>query len=135
MKRPRWVWLISSFYISAGLWGLLSCLDMMSGGKPLPPSVLAHFENYSALDWGLVISVRIFDVIVGVLFLLLRKASVYVFGFKFVYGVALTLREALTRGAMDASTAERVLPAAILWSVSAAVVFYALHLMRKGVLK
>ncbi len=75
MKRPRWVWLIASFYISAGLWALLIYADMLSGGKPLPPSVLSHFENYSALDYGLVISVSILNLIAGALFLMLRKAK------------------------------------------------------------
>lgn len=135
VKRPALVWLISSFYISAGLWALLAYYQMSSGLAPLPPSILAHFADYSEFDYQLLMSVAALNVIAGVLFLLLRRESVYVFAFKFVAGVLLTVWDALTKGGMDASSAEYMIVALMLWSASAAVCFYAWHLMRKGVLR
>lgn len=135
VKRPRWVWLISSFYISAGLWAILIYSQMSAGLKPLPPSVLAHFEGYSGSDYLLLISLHALSVIAGALFLALRKESVYVFIFKFGIGVPLTVCYALEKGALDASRPENVIVALIGWSAAALVCFYAWRLMKEGVLK
>lgn len=134
-RRPRWVWLISSFYVSSGLWSLLIYYQIAAGMKPLPPSGLAHFANYSGLDFLPLMSVSALSVIAGVLFLLLQKASVYVFLFKFAFADLLTIWLALTKGAMDTSRPEYIIAGLVLWASSAGVCYYAWHLMRKGVLK
>lgn len=135
LKRPALVWLLSSFYISAGLWSLLVYFQMLSGASPLPPSVLAHFENYSRSDYWLLMSVAALNVIAGALFLLLRREAVYVFGFKFLVAVPLSVWDALTRDAMDRSEPGNIVVALLLWSASAAVFFYAWKLRKKGVLR
>lgn len=135
VRRPRWVWLIASFYISAGLWSLLFYVLIASGEKPLPPSTLAHFANYSTLDFLPLMSGSVLSVIAGVLFVMLRRASVYFFAFKFAFADVLTIWLALTKGAMDASRPENIALGLLLWGSSAGVCFYAWYLMRRGVLR
>ncbi len=134
-RRPRWVWLISSFYVSSGLWSLLIYYQIATGEKPLPASSLAHFANYSGPDFLPLMSLAVLGVIAGVLFVLLRKASVYVFALRFACAVILAVWQAMTKGSMDTSRPENIMAGLVLWGASAAVCFYAWHLMRKGVLK
>jgi len=127
-RRPAWVWLISSFYISAGLWSLLIYFQVSSGLHPLPESKLAYFGNYSASDYWPLMSVSGLNVIAGALFLFLRKESVYVFGFKFVFAVGVAVWNALEKDAMDTSRFEYIIVGLLLWSASAAVCFICLAL-------
>ncbi len=135
-RRPSWVWLISSYYLSAGLWSIAIYWQLSHGALTLlPPSSLAYFENYTAVDYGLLMIVHALGIAAAVLLLLLRRAAVYVFAARFVFGVGLTVRTALVHGYLDTSRPGLMLASLLLWSAAAAVCFYAWHLLRKGVLR
>jgi hypothetical protein len=135
-RRPSWVWLIAAYYLSAGAWSLAIYWQLYSGGLTLlPPSSLAYFENYTGVDYLLMMAVSALGILAAVLLLLLRRAAVYVFAFHFVYALGLALRNAFVHGVMDASRPGLVLAALLLWGAAAAVCFYAWHLLRKGLLK
>lgn len=135
-RRPAWVWLIASYYISAGLWSLAVYYQLLTGNVTLlPPSRMMFFEGYGSADYGLFMSFSVLSVLAGVLFVQLRKESAYLFVLKFASAAGLTVWYGLTRGALDASRPENMLAALGLWSVSAGVCWYAWRLMRQGVLK
>jgi len=135
-RRPRLVWLIGSYYVSAGLWSLAIYSQLATGSLSLlPQSRLIYFENYQGLDYSLLMLASLLGITAGVLLMLLRRASVYVFALKFVFAVALAVWQGLTIGGLDTSRPEYLLAGLLLWSASATVCFYAWHLMQKGVLK
>ncbi len=134
-RRPALVWLISSYCISSGLWALLIYFQVAQGLHPLPESKLAYFANYSGSDYWPLMAVSALNVVAGVLFLLLRRESVFVFFGKFIYAAGVAVWNALGKGAPDTSDPKYILAGLLLWGASAAVCFYAWHLMRKGVLK
>lgn len=134
-RRPALVWLISSYCIATGLWSLLLYFQVSSGLHPLPQSKLDYFENYSGSDYWPLMTISVLTVIAGMLLLLLRKESVYVFAFKFALAVGVAVWNALEKGSMDTSRFEYIIIGLLLWGSSAAVCFYAWYLMRKGVLR
>ncbi len=135
-RRPSWVWLIASYYISAGLWSLAVYWQLYTGELTLlPPSSRVYFDNYTGADYWPLAAASALGILAAVLLLMLRRASAYLFAARFVFAVAWALWNAYARGAPDTSRPGFVLAALALWSASAAVCFYAWHLMRKGVLK
>lgn len=135
-RRPSWVWLIASYYISAGLWSVAIYWQLYTGQLTLlPPSSRIHFEGYTGADYAPLLLVSVLGIAAGVLLVLLRRASVYLFGARFVLAAVLALWNAHAHGALDTSRPGYLLAALVLWSASAAVCFYAWHLLRKGVLK
>lgn len=135
-RRPSWVWLIGSYYISYGVWSLVIYWQLYTGTLTLlPPSSRLYFDNYTGADYWPLMALSVLAIVAAVLLLLLRRASVYLFTLRFVCAVGLAVWHAYTKGALDTSRPGYVLAALVLWSASAAVCFYAWHLMRKGVLK
>lgn len=136
-KRPALVWLISSFYISAGFWSILIYSQMSFSGVTtlLPESSRAYFGNYSGFDYWPLMFVSALGIIAGVLFLLLRRESVHAFAFRFVIAVGVAVWNALEKGSIDTSRPGYILAGLLLWGASAAVCFYAWRLMRNGVLR
>jgi hypothetical protein len=135
-RRPSWVWLISSYYISAGLWSLAIYWQLYNGALTLlPPSSRIYFDAYTGADYGLLAAISVLGIGAAALFVMLRRASVYLFMARFVLAVGVASWNALNKGALDSSRPGYILAALVLWSVSAAVCFYAWRLMRKGVLK
>lgn len=133
-RRPALVWLISSFCISSGLWSLLIYYQVAQGLHPLPESKLAYFANYSGSDYWPLMTISALTVLAGGLLLLLRKEAVPAFAVKFAGGVGVAVWNAQEKGAMDTSEPQYLLVGLLLWSASAAMIFYAWHLKRKGVL-
>ena len=135
-RRPPLVWLIASYYLSAGAWSLAIYYQLASGTLTLlPPSRLAYFESYQGGDYALLMAASLLGMAAAVLLLLLRKESVYLFALKFAYSAGLAVWYALSKGALDTSRPEYLLAGLLLWSAAAAVCFYAWSLMQKGVLK
>ncbi len=135
-RRPSWVWLIASYYLSAGVWSLAIYWQLYSGALTLlPPSSASYFEGYARADYLLLMAASALGMLAAVLFLLLRRAAVYVFAFRFVLALGLAVRNALVHGSMDTSRPGYVLAALLLWGAAAGVCYYAWHLMRRGVLK
>lgn len=135
-RRPPWVWLIASYYVSAGLWSLAIYYQLLNGQLTLlPPSRRMYFEGYGSMDYLLLMSFSLLGVIAGLLFVQLRKESVYLFALKFAGAAGVTIWYGLTRGALDASSPGNLLAALVLWSVSAVVCYYAWLLQQRGVLK
>jgi hypothetical protein len=134
-RRPALVWFIGSFCISSGLYAILYYYQIAHGMHPLPESKLAYFANYSAADYWPLVAVNTLTVLAGALLIMLRKAALYAFALKFVLAVGVAVWDALTLGAPDTSEPEYIVVGLLLWGGSAAVVFYAWYLMRKGVLK
>lgn len=135
-RRPSWVWLIASYYISAGLWSLAIYWQLYTGALTLlPPSSRLYFDNYTGADYVPLLALSVLGIAAGALFVMLRRASAYLFAARFVLAVGVAVWNALSKGALDTSRPGYVLAALALWSVSAAVCFYAWHLVRKGVLR
>ncbi len=134
-RRPALVWLIGSFSISSGLYAMLFYYQIANGMHPLPESKLAYFANYSGADFWPLAAVSALSVLAGALLILLRKQAVHAFALKFAAGVGVAVWNALEKGSMDTSEPQYILAGLLLWGLSAAMVFYAWHLMRKGVLK
>lgn len=135
-RRPSWVWLIASYYISAGLWSLAIYWQLYTGALMLlPPSSRLYFDNYTGADFGLLMAIAALGIAAGVLLVMLRRASFYLFALRFACAVGLAVWNAYTRGAPDTSRPGYILAALVLWSASAAVCFYAWRLLRMGVLK
>ncbi len=134
-RRPALVWLISGYCLSSGLWSLLIYYQIAQGMHPLPESKLAYFANYSGADYWPLMAVGALNVVAGVLFVLLRRESVFVFFGKFFFAAGVAVWNALEKGAPDTSEPKYILAGLLLWGASAAVCFYAWHLLRKGVLR
>ncbi len=134
-RRPALVWFLGSFCISSGLYAILFYYQISNGMHPLPESKLLSFENYAGSDYWPMMLVSALTVLAGMLLLLLRKESVFVFTLKFILGAGVAVWNALTKGALDTSEFGYIVAGLLLWSASAAMVFYAWYLVRKGVLK
>ncbi len=134
-RRPALVWFIGSFSISSGLYAILFYYQISHGMHPLPESKLAYFANYSEADYWPLMAVSALTVLAGALLILLRKASLYAYALKFVLGVGVAVWNALAKGSLDTSEPEYIFIGLLLWGFSAAMVFYAWHLARKGVLR
>lgn len=135
-RRPSWVWLIASYYISAGLWSLAIYWQLYTGKLTLlPPSNLPYFANLAGADYWPLMALSGLGVCAAVLLLLLRRVSLYLFALHFALGVGFAVWNALARGALDTSRPGMILAGLALWSASAAVCFYVWHLAQKGVLK
>lgn len=135
-RRPSWVWLIGSYYISAGLWSLVIYWQLYTHRLSLlPPSTLIYFDNYSGADYAVLMGLSALGIAAAIALLLLRRASVYLFALKFTLAVGLAVYGAFNGGGLDTSRPGFIVGGLLLWSVAAAVCFYAWHLLRKGVLK
>jgi hypothetical protein len=135
-RRPSWVWLIGSYYISAGLWSLAIYWQLYTHRLSLlPPSTRIYFDNYTGADYGVLMGLSALGICAAIALLMLRRASVYLFAARFMFSALLAIYGAFHGGALDTSRPGYVLAGLVLWSVSAGVCFYAWHLLRKGVLK
>lgn len=87
MRRPRWVWVISVYYLCMFVFSYLALFLFLSHSVAVPEAIRAHIENLTAIEW-LVLVIQSFIAVSGAVALFfLRQQAYYLFTTGFVIGL------------------------------------------------
>ena len=122
MTRPRWVWVISMYYLCMFVFSYLALFLVLSNSVSVPEQIRARIENLTAIAW-VVLVVQSFIAVSGAMALLfLRKIAYYLFITGFGIGSAWILWRSVS------------LMSAMGMAILAAVCLYTRKLRREGTL-
>lgn len=83
-KPPRWVWIISVFYIISSVWTSTSWYIVVSRGMHNTPETKTYFGSLMALNYGLMIAQALVTLSAAIMLLLLSKAAYRLFCAAFI---------------------------------------------------
>ena len=122
MTRPRWVWVISIYYLCMFVFTYLALFLILSNSVSVPEQIRARIENLTAIEW-VVLVVQSFIAVSGAMALLfLRKIAYYLFITGFGIGSGWILWRSVS------------LMSALGMAILAAVCLYTRKLRREGTL-
>lgn len=133
--RPLAVSLISGYYLISILFAGGALWLTYSGLLPIPQPQRAYLDSMSWVDHAITIFALAVKLAGAVAFFFLRRSAVYLFALALLANLSLTIYQIAAKGFLH-SVGLIALPGMVIgWTLSAAILIYAVSLAKKGVLR
>jgi hypothetical protein len=133
-RRPVWIWVISVFYLLSAGYTLLSFAWIHSGAVKLNAAQEAYFASLTSVDWFFTLSIGVIGIAGAISLFLLRRLSVTLFSISLALNLAFTAFHMMRTNWIEALGGAGLFGILIGWVILVAVILYARHLMKRGVL-
>ncbi len=134
-RRPGWVWAISLFYLFSALFTGFGLYAILTHMIPLQPAQQAYFAALTPLDNSMTALIVVCNLSAALSLFLLRKIAVPLFIAGLAVNLAQTAWHTATKGWLAAMGSSGPAGFLIGIAMALAVIVYAVHLSRRGVLR
>ena len=134
-KRPRWIWVISIFYLFSTGWTLLSLLMYSAGNLSFSSSQNAYFSSLSSFDYFIMILTMLINISGAITLFFLRRIAYYFFSKNLALIIITSFWHAVSKNFFEAFGLGGIFGTAIGWIIFAQVCFYSQKLIQRGVLR
>jgi hypothetical protein len=132
--RPVWVWVISVFYLLSAGYTFLSFALLFSGQAKPDAAQVAYFASLTRVDWFLTLSIGLLSIAGAIFLFLLRRQAVILFSISLALSFGFTGYQIMRTNWIEATGSPGLSGILIAWLISVAVILYARHLTKIGVL-
>jgi hypothetical protein len=142
LGRPMWVWIISLYYFVFTPIGAIGVAAMpylrsfiLSSSTHMSEGQRAYFESLNNSDYALMGIALVLNLAAAILLFMLRRAALYFFAASFAASILMTIYNITCKHWLAGAGASGLIGAVFGWGVNIAIIGYAWHLSRKGVLR
>jgi len=133
-RRPIWVWVIFVFYLLSAGFTLLSFAVLFSGAVKPDAAQEAYFASLTSVDWFLTLSIGVTSIAGAIALFLLRRLAVILFSVSLALNFGLTAFQIMRTNWIEAIGGPGLFGILVAWLILVAVILYARHLSKRGVL-
>jgi hypothetical protein len=132
--RPVLVWIISGYFCLSVIPAGLSLWLVHAGLLPMPEPQQSYFHALTWVDYTITACILAINLAGAVALFFLRRVSMYLFALALLVAICLLIYQIIAKNYLQAMGP--MLPAAITgWAIPIAIILYARHLTKKGVLR
>jgi hypothetical protein len=128
------VWVVSAYYVLSAGWTLLSVALIFGGAIKITAAQKAYFASLTGIDWFFSSAIGLIGFIAAVCLFLLRRIAVVLASVALALNLAFTAFQTMRTNWITAIGSAGLVGALLGWLILVAVIVYARHLTKRGVL-
>lgn len=135
IKRPKWVWVITIFYIFSVAFTTYSFIAISSGLVPLNEAQQTAISDLGYISYTTTIISSLLALSGAISLFLLKKITLKIWVLVFIFEIMINLHSALTSDYFDTVETSGLIGSLIGFGIIGAIYFYAKKLDNRGYLR